>query len=129
MIDELLALGIREIDIKNIGEFINEDNKEDSMKIINLLENIGCDEKEIRNIIVGNPHILEMGYEEVFDLINYMINAKFNNLNILFDSYPVFLNKDKWEIENYINKKLQENMNIEDIISDLEFNPLLIEEI
>lgn len=128
MIDKLIELGIRDIDINNIKEFIQEDNYEDFINILNLLEYIGCDIKEIINIIVGNPHILERSYEDVLELVNYLLKLNFTSLKILFDSYPVFLNKNKFEIEDYINIGLQNGMIIEDIIDELENNPLLIEE-
>ena len=59
MLDKLVELGIRDIDIKNIEEFINEDNLEDFNKIIDLFVNINCSPSMIRNIVVGNPYIMQ----------------------------------------------------------------------
>ncbi len=126
MLDKLIALGIREIDINNIKEFINEDYAEDFVEIIKLLTNINCHDAMIRNIVVGNPFILQRDYELVKDLIDYMTSVGFKNLNLLFDSYPLFLNKNKFEIEEYLNK--HQDKRREDIIDELESDPLLIEE-
>lgn len=126
MLDKLIELGIREIDINNIKEFINADYEDDFVEIIKLLANINCRDSMIRNIVIGNPFILQRDYESVKNLIDYMTSVGFKNLNLLFDSYPLFLNKDKFEIEEYLNKHQDKSM--EDIIDELESNPLLIEE-
>lgn len=126
MLDKLIELGIRDIDINNIKEFIDEDNLDDFKQILSLLTNINCSESMIRNIIIGNPFILQRNYEDVSELINYMISLGFKNCNIIFDSYPLFLNKDKFEIEEYINK--EQNKNIDDIIDEIESNPIIIDE-
>ena len=129
MLDKLIELGIRDIDINNIKEFINEDNLEDFNKIIELLKNLNCSESMIRNIVVGNPFIMNNTYEDILELTNYLISVGFKNLNLLYDSYPMFLNKDAMEIKDYIESRIKNNNSLEDIIDELESNPLLIEEI
>ena len=129
MLDKLIELGIRDIDINNIKEFINEDNLEDFNKIIELLKNLNCSDSIIRNIVVGNPFIMNSTYEDILELTNYLISVGFKNLNLLYDSYPMFLNKDAMEIKDYIENKMKNNNSLEDIIDDLESNPLLIEEL
>ncbi len=126
MLDKLIELGIREIDLNNIKEFISDDNIEDFNKIIELLKGLNCYDYILRNIIVGNPFILERDYDSVKSLIDYMQSKGFKSLNLLFDSYPLFLNKDAFEIEEYLNKNQDKDM--EDIIDELESNPTLIEE-
>ena len=126
MLDKLIELGIREIDLNNIKEFINNDNIEDFNKILELLKSLNCHDYILRNIIVGNPFILERDYDSIKSLIDYMQSKGFKSLNLLFDSYPLFLNKDAFEIEEYINNK--QNKSMEDIIDELESNPTLIEE-
>ncbi len=129
MLDKLVELGIRDIDIKNIEEFINDDNLEDFNKIIDLFVNINCSPSMIRNIVVGNPYIMQRSYEDIINLINYMTSIGLNNLNLMFDSYPPFLNKDKFEIEDYVNTKLNEGILLEDIVDELDNNPMIIDEI
>ena len=129
MLDKLIELGIRDIDIKNMLEFIQEDNVEDFKKNINLLENIGCDYKTIRNIVVGNPFFLQKSFEDVYELVSYLNELGFTCLNLLFDSYPMFLNKLAFEIKDYIDKRIQNNEELEDIIDDIDSNPMIIDEI
>ena len=125
IIDKLIEMGIEEKELQNIYNFIDENNQEDFLKIVCLLEEI-CDNQEIENIIIGNPLLFSKSYNNILELVTYMHELGFNNLNLLFDSYPAFLNKEKWEIENYIKKRL-ENRELTDIIDELESNPLLIE--
>lgn len=129
MLDKLIELGIRDIDINNMKEFINEDNMEDFNKIIELLKNLNCSDSMIRNIVVGNPIILQRDYEDILEVTNYLTSIGFKNLNLLYDSYPMFLNKDVVEIKDYIESKVKNNISLEDIIDELESNPLLIEEL
>ncbi len=129
MLDKLIELGIRDIDINNMKEFINEDNMEDFNKIIELLKNLNCSDSMIRNIVVGNPIILQRDYEDILEVTNYLTSIGFKNLNLLYDSYPMFLNKDVMEIKDYIESKVKNNISLEDIIDELENNPLLIEEL
>ena len=49
-------------------------------------------------------------------------------LNILFDSNPYILNLEVFEIENYINSRLDSGEKLEDIIDDLDSNPILFNE-
>ena len=129
MLDKLIELGIRDIDINNMKEFINEENMEDFNKIIELLKNLNCSDSMIRNIVVGNPIILQRDYEDILEVTNYLTSIGFKNLNLLYDSYPMFLNKDVVEIKDYIESKVKNNISLEDIIDELESNPLLIEEL
>ena len=125
IIDKLIEMGIEEKELQSIYNFIDENNQEDFLKIVCLLEEI-CDNQEIENIIIGNPLLFSKSYNNILELVTYMHELGFNNLNLLFDSYPAFLNKEKLEIENYIKKRL-ENRELTDIIDELESNPLLIE--
>ena len=84
MLDKLIELGIRDIDIKNIEEFIDDDNLEDFNKIIDLFVNINCSPSMIRNIVVGNPYIMQRSYEDIINLVNYMSSIGLNNLNLIF---------------------------------------------
>lgn len=127
--ETLYKLGIGDADIKtmlgvcpDIKELTNEEIEE---KII-LLEKLECTEKQIRNIIISNPMYLDRLNEDIIALVNKLISLGMTSLNIVFDSYPYLLNKDVFEIKEYIDKK---EGNLEDIIDELESNPYLIDEI
>ena len=87
-----------------------------------ILKMIGCSDTEISNIIGSNPEFLITPTESILKLITKLKSYGFTLLNILFDSNPYILNID------YINKRLI-NEELEDIIDDLDSNPILFNEI
>ena len=93
-----------------------------------ILKMIGCSDTEISNIIGSNPEFLITPTESILKLITKLKSYGFTLLNILFDSNPYILNIDYIDIEKYINKRLI-NEELEDIIDDLDSNPILFNEI
>lgn len=130
--EELFDLGISENTIKNMME-LNPNIKEMSNKEVKekevILKKLNCSQTQIINIISSNALYLARTNYEVIKLINVLIKYKFNNLNILFDSNPYILNLESFEIENYINSRINNGEILEDIIDDLESNPYLFNEI
>lgn len=125
----LYRLGIGDADINvmleacpDIKDLTNEEIEEK----VSLLEKLECSEKQIRNIVISNPMYLDRMNEDIIALVNKLISLGMSSLNIVFDSYPYLLNKDVFEIEEYLDKK---EGNLEDIIDELESNPYLIDEI
>ena len=51
------------------------------------------------------------------------------NLNLLFEANPFFLNKDLFEIEDFIKLKEQDGLSIEEIVDLIDSNPYAIDEI
>ncbi len=109
----------------NIKELTRQEIKD---KIV-LLDGIKCSINQIKNIIFSNSMYFNRTNEEIINLINYLLEKGFQNLNILFDANPYILNLDSFEIDNYINEKIKNKENLEDIIDNLESNPELFNEI
>ncbi len=129
MIDKLLNMGIREIDIKNMVDFI-DDSLLDNLEVnIKILKNIGCNQDNINNIIVGNPYFLKKDSQELKELIYYMNYMGFKNLDVIFDSYTLFLNIDARELDLYIREKLALGLSRTEIINALSDEPWLIDEV
>ena len=129
--ETLYKLGINDNDMKYILEQlpeILETKEQDIEEKIYLLEYIGCNERHIRNIIISNPLYLDRITSDIIKLINKLNNYGFTNLDLLFDSNPFLLNKDAFEIEEYINQRLSKNNSLEDIIDEFETNPYIIDE-
>ena len=127
--EELFKLGLNENEIKsiyNINEYIID---EDIIKMIYILEKINCTEKHIKNIILSNPLYLSRSVSDVIELINKLDSLGITNLNIVFDSNPYLLNKDAFEIEEFINKKLKDGMILEDIVDLIDSNSYVIDEL
>ena len=116
-----VRLGIDENDIKNIIEFNNGlTDYEEYDKNIETLEMIGCNDKEIRNIIISNPNILIRSNLDILKLIKTLASYGFNTLNITFDTNPFLLNKDSYEIDEFFKEKRKQNLSDDEIIDLIE---------
>lgn len=129
MIERLLEIGLTVNDIQNIKEFIDEDNSEDLIENIKLLDSIGCSQNAIKNIIIGNPFFLQRSSCDIYKLISYLHELGFTYLNLLFDSYPIFLNKDDFEVKDFIDKEISKGKLLEDIIDEIDSTPYIIDEV
>ena len=130
--EELYRIGISENTIKNMLElvpYISEMSEKEIKEKELILKKINCDENQIINIISSNPTYLDKTNDIVLRLISKLKSYGFSMLNILFDSNPYILNLEVFEIENYINNRLDSGEELEDIIDDLDSNPILFNEI
>ncbi|CDD29009.1 unknown [Clostridium sp. CAG:433] len=130
--EELYRIGISENTIKNMLELvptISEMSEKEIKEKELILKKINCDENQIIDIISSNPMCLDKTNDIVLRLISKLKSYGFSMLNILFDSNPYILNLEVFEIENYINNRLDSGEELEDIIDDLDSNPILFNEI
>lgn len=126
----LFNLGISELEIKNILENypnIQEIAENEIYNKIEILKNIGCNTRHIKNIIISNPNYLDRSDNDVLNLVKKLIEIGITNINLLLDSYPYFLNKDYYEIDEYVNQELNKGNSIEDIVDKLESDPSIID--
>ena len=131
-LEELYKIGISENTIKNMLELvptISEMSEKEIKEKELILKKINCDENQIINIISSNPMYLDKTNDIVLRLISKLKSYGFSMLNILFDSNPYILNLEVFEIENYVNDRLNDGEMLEDIIDDLDSNPILFNEI
>ena len=130
--EELYNLGISDTTLKCMIE-INPEILEMSNNEINekkdILKRINCIDREILNIISSNALMLNRTNSGLIDLISYLKELGFDNLNILFDSNPYILNLEPFEIKRYIEDRLNNKESIDDIIADFDSNPYLFNEI
>ena len=128
--EELYKLDLSKNTIKNMIELNSEiklmSNKNIKEKKV-ILEEIGLNQNQIRNVISSNPLCLSRTNNEIIDLIKYLYNNEFDGLDILFDSNPYILNLEPFEIDNYINKRKKQDL-LEFIIDDLDSNPVIFNE-
>lgn len=130
--EELYRMGISENTIKNMLElvpYISEMSEKEIKEKEIILKKVNCDENQVINIISSNPMYLDRTNDGVLRLISKLKSYGFSMLNILFDSNPYILNLEVFEIENYINGRLNNEEVLEDIIDDLDSNPILFNEI
>lgn len=129
--EELYNMNLQDNTLRTMIEMnpnmVNLSSK-DVLDKIDILKSINCSDIEIRNIVSSNSLYFDRTNEEIVKLINKLKEYNFDTLNILFDSNPYILNLEPFEIDNYINNRLN-NESLEDIIDDLDSNPYLFNEL
>ena len=128
----LFELGISDNDIKNMLEQCPDIMDMDYNEIrdkIDILRYIECNDRHIRNIIVSNPYYLDRINNDILKLIMYLKEIGISCINLLFDSNPYLLNRDVFEIREYIDSRKNNGMDLEEIIDEFESNPYIIDEI
>ena len=130
--EELYNLGISDTTLKCMieinPEILEMSNNEKNEKK-DILKTINCTHREILNIISSNALMLSRTNSGLIDLINYLKELGFDNLNILFDSNPYILNLEPFEIKRYIDDKLNDGESVDDVIDELDSNPYLFKEL
>ena len=130
--EELFNLGISEKTMNNIldiNPYLKQISKDEILHKIQLLKSIDCSNREILNIISSNPLYLNQTNDKLVALFNYLLTLGFNTLDVLFDANPYILNLDVFEIEKYINIRINNGELLNNIIDDLDSNPYLFNEI
>lgn len=129
--DILFNLGISDSDLKFMLEqcpcIIDMDDNEINEKI-SILKYVGCNDRHIKNIIISNPYYLDRMTDDILKLIGYLKQLGFSSINLLFDSNPYLLNKDSFEVRDYVDEKLKKGMTLEDIIDEIDNKPYIIDE-
>ncbi len=119
----LFNLGFNENEIKNIITTNNEVmdlNDEEIKSLVMILVNIGCKDYHIKNIIIANPYYLSRSVSDVNNLISKLLSLGINHLETTFDSNPWLLNKDAYEIDEYIRDSQSEGLSLEEIIDNID---------
>lgn len=117
--NELLLFGINEEEIKEINEksnILKEVTDNEIKDRINLLREINCEDKIIKNIIISNPDYLNRSVDDILKLIKKLLELNIERIDITFDGNPWLLNKDDFEIDEFIKEKKESGMDYEDIL-------------
>lgn len=130
--NELYNMGISKENLENILNIYSNLKNITDIEVIrkkNILKQIGCSDFQIINIIGCNVMFLNRTDESIIKLLYYLYSKGFTTLSILLDSNPYILNLEIFEIEKYLEIRLQNNELLEDIIDAMESNPALFNEI
>lgn len=130
--DILIEFGIFDEELKNMyleNPVLSYLNDLEISNNILVLKQIGCNEQEIKNILITNPFYLNRSISDLEKLIKKLYSIGLTNLNLLFDANPFFLNKDLFEIEEFIYLKIKEGLSLEAIVDLIDSNPYAIDEI
>ena len=126
--DTLIRFGFSIEDIKSMmdtNHSIDSVNDKDIKDLIELLQEINCEEEQIKNILLCNPFYLTNSIYIVKDLINKLKNIGCANLNILFENNPYLLNLEKESLERIYNEKIHEGFTKEEIIDYIYYEEVI----
>ncbi len=127
---ELYHLGLSNLDLKNIIETNPNILSMSDLEIeenLSILKQRNCSKKIIKNIIISNPFYLTRQKEDIKELLNTLEKIKISNLPLLLDANPDILNKDAFEIEDFITQK-SKKYSLKEIAELIENNPYLMDE-
>ena len=119
----LFNLGFNENEIKDIITTNNEvmDLSDEEIKsLVEILVNIGCKDYHIKNIISANPYYLSRSTTDVNNIISKLLSLGIKHLETTFDSNPWLLNKDAYEIDEYIKDEQSKGLSLEEIIDKID---------
>lgn len=105
-------------DFKNVLDANPFIEKLDDLEIennINFLKEVDCSYEQMKNIIIFNPWLFNKSYDELNKLKNKLISIGITNLNITFDTQPLLLNKEIFEIDDFINEQIKKGLEINEI--------------
>ena len=118
----LFTLGFNENEIKNIITTNNEvmDLSDKEIKsLVDILINVGCKDYHIKNIINANPYYLSKSTTDINNLISKLLSLGIKHLETTFDSNPWLLNKDAYEIDEYIKDEQFKGLSLDEIIDNI----------
>lgn len=128
---ELYKIGISENDLKNMvdsnSEILDLDEAE-VIKKIEYLKCIGCNEDQIKNILIGNPWYLSRVLSDVSTTIQKLKELGLEAIHLMIESNPLLLNMDSFEIIDFIERKTKEGYELDNIIDMIDENPTIITE-
>lgn len=128
----LKKMGISEKTIKAMEEIfpnINNITEKEILEKIKILNDIGCDHIQIKNIISSNAMYLDRSNTDIEKLINKLKELGFENLDLIFDGNPYVLNLEAFEIEEYVKSREKQGELLEDIVDEISSKLYLLNEI
>lgn len=116
--DEFLELLKINPDIKNADE-------EDIVALISILKSIDLQAEQIRKVIIANPFYLTRTPNDIERLFEIFKSLDVTYLDSILLNCSWLLDKDSFEIEDYIENKINSGLEaeeaIETLLSDVKF--------
>lgn len=106
--DYLYNLDLNENEILDIidanGE-VKDLSEEDIIKYIYILIDAGCTQKQIHNIVTSNPFYFSRDINDVGKFLRRLNSLNVSDLADVLDSNPWLLNKDSFELDEFLMKE------------------------
>lgn len=103
----LYNLDLNENEILDIAEAngeVQDLSEEEMIKYIYVLIDIGCTQKQIHTIITSNPAYFSRDIDDVGTFLRKLKSYDVD-LSLALEANPWLLNKDSFELDEFINEK------------------------
>ncbi len=103
--DYLYNLDLNEneiLDIVDANGEVKDLSEEDIIKYIYILIDVGCTQKQIHNIVTSNPFYFSRDINDVGKFLRRLNSLNVSDLADVLDSNPWLLNKDSFELDEFL---------------------------
>ena len=131
MFDCLKDLGITEEEfneISSINMFLESMDEDDVRGPILFLRDFGCSDAMIKNTIISDAFFLSRMVTDLVKTVQKLeeIGMIKDDISELIDGYPYILERDAFEIDEYVKRKAAEGMSPDEICDRIYDNPMEI---
>lgn len=103
--DYLYNLDLNEneiLDIVDANGEVKDLSEEDIIKYIYILIDVGCTQNQIHNIVTSNPFYFSRDINDVGKFLRRLNSLNVSDLADVLDSNPWLLNKDSFELDEFL---------------------------
>lgn len=93
------------LDIVDANGEVKDLSEEDIIKYIYILIDVGCTQKQIHNIVTSNPFYFSRDINDVGKFLRRLNSLNVSDLADVLDSNPWLLNKDSFELDEFLMKE------------------------
>lgn len=93
------------LDIVDANGEVKDLSEEDIIKYIYILIDVGCTQKQIHNIVTSNPFYFSRDINDVGKFLRRLKSLNVSDLADVLDSNPWLLNKDSFELDEFLMKE------------------------
>ncbi len=94
---------------------------------IEILRMLSLSEEQIKEILKENKHYIKRDKKDILDLLKSLSAIGIKDIADLIERNPFILNKDSFEIYNFIESEKKKGNNIKDILELIEIDPYCID--
>lgn len=105
------------LDIVDANDEVKDLSEEDMIKYIYILVDVGCTQKQIHNIITSNPAYFSRDNNDISSFLRRLA-AYGVDVSSAIDENPWLLNKDAFELEEFVKEKRSLGIAEEEIIDN-----------
>ena len=94
---------------------------------IEILRMLSFNEEQIKEILKENKHYIKRDKKDVIELLKSLSTIGIKDIKDLLERNPFILNKDSFEIYNFVENEKKKGKTIKDILELIEIDPYCID--